>query len=334
MNSNAHQIDGQLEEPQCARCGYDLTGEVGSWKESCPVAGVCSECGLEFLWADALRADRQRLRWLYEHAEHWWDVRRAWGTAVRALVPWQFWRTVQPCHEVSVKRLITWLGLVCVSIGGAGAAFMWATSLLATYTSSLSFSFSGHDALHTAAEMGIFVSGYLSLVLVFNCGIVLAGFALSRSPNGSRPKLSTIARLGVYSCTAGLVWLLVMIVLYYWGHMSYELHSAGAPTWWCMSPWFWINPGFAVSTFFLAPIWSVLSWGFGLRRGMHLSVGRTIGATAISLVVGIVGLYAVGFALADHALGFIAAFVIILIAVAGVIYWRRRTPRMAGENTK
>ncbi len=113
MNHGREEINGFVNQPRCARCGYDFIGDVESWKESCPVAGVCSECGLGFEWADVLRADRQRLGWLYEHAEHWWDVRRAWGTVIRALFPWQFWKKVQPHHNVRVRRLAMWL-LVCI----------------------------------------------------------------------------------------------------------------------------------------------------------------------------------------------------------------------------
>ena len=34
-------------EPMCPRCGYDLSGQVRTWTDACPLAGVCTECGFE-----------------------------------------------------------------------------------------------------------------------------------------------------------------------------------------------------------------------------------------------------------------------------------------------
>ena len=36
------------QTPTCPRCGYDLSGIVASWKDACPLTGICSECVLEF----------------------------------------------------------------------------------------------------------------------------------------------------------------------------------------------------------------------------------------------------------------------------------------------
>ncbi len=127
-----------VEAPRCARCGYDLSGDVESWEESCPVAGVCSECGLEFLWADALRTDRQELHWQFEHTKQWWNIRKAWGTVIRALFPWQFWRKVQVRHEVRGKRLVLWL-LVCIgSVWIVAGAFGFTATAWTTLASGAS----------------------------------------------------------------------------------------------------------------------------------------------------------------------------------------------------
>ena len=50
--------DAIVRQPLCPRCRYDLAGVVASWSSACPCAGVCSECGLDFLWPDLLRADQ------------------------------------------------------------------------------------------------------------------------------------------------------------------------------------------------------------------------------------------------------------------------------------
>lgn len=38
----------------CPRCGYDLHGTIDTWTDACPLTGVCSECGLEFIWSEIL----------------------------------------------------------------------------------------------------------------------------------------------------------------------------------------------------------------------------------------------------------------------------------------
>ena len=42
------------QTPTCPRCGYDLSGIVASWTNSCPLTGICSECGLKFRWGAVL----------------------------------------------------------------------------------------------------------------------------------------------------------------------------------------------------------------------------------------------------------------------------------------
>lgn len=34
----------------CPKCDYDLGGIRASWRESCPLRGVCPECGFQFNW--------------------------------------------------------------------------------------------------------------------------------------------------------------------------------------------------------------------------------------------------------------------------------------------
>ncbi len=95
----------QPERPACPRCGYDQTGVVDSWRESCPLAGVCSECGLEFPWCEVLNPLLNRLPWLFEHARG--PGVRAWvATGARALYPVRFWTRLRLTHTVRVRRLL------------------------------------------------------------------------------------------------------------------------------------------------------------------------------------------------------------------------------------
>lgn len=96
---------------RCPRCGYALGGVVESWRESCAVQGVCSECGLGFEWADLLRVDRQRLPWLYEHAGRWWNAWAMLRTLWMLTLPWRFWGRVRVHHRVAWGRLASWPAL-------------------------------------------------------------------------------------------------------------------------------------------------------------------------------------------------------------------------------
>jgi len=40
---------------RCPHCGYDLSGGAAAWGESCPLEGVCSECGRRIRWGVAIR---------------------------------------------------------------------------------------------------------------------------------------------------------------------------------------------------------------------------------------------------------------------------------------
>ncbi len=81
--------------PRCPRCGYDQSGVAASWSASCPMEGICSECGLRFPWVDAMRPDLHRVRGLYEHARTGRE-RRRWVLTTLWLVarPWAFWSRV------------------------------------------------------------------------------------------------------------------------------------------------------------------------------------------------------------------------------------------------
>ena len=103
----------------CPRCGYDLEGARAAWKDSCPLSGVCSECGYEFDWADLLRADRQRVWWLYEHAKRWWRLDRAFLTCLATLWPLWFWRRVQPHVRINVRLLLLWPLVAAACIAAA-----------------------------------------------------------------------------------------------------------------------------------------------------------------------------------------------------------------------
>lgn len=91
--------------PICPRCGYDLTGIVATWTDSCPVQGVCSECGLTFDWCEIQNPNLRVPGWFLENK--YLDPRRTWVTTVlRALVPWHFWTDVRLSFPIRRCRLV------------------------------------------------------------------------------------------------------------------------------------------------------------------------------------------------------------------------------------
>ncbi|MCH7793344.1 MAG: hypothetical protein IID31_13820, partial [Planctomycetes bacterium] len=92
------------QTPTCPRCGYDLSGIVASWKDACPLTGICSECGLEFQWRYLLDPRFKIKPWFFEHAlrSH---ARSFLYTLWRAVRPWSFWSWVRLEDEISLYRL-------------------------------------------------------------------------------------------------------------------------------------------------------------------------------------------------------------------------------------
>jgi hypothetical protein len=90
--------------PECPRCGYDLSGAVAAWKESCPLDGTCSECGLPFAWGDVLSTRFLGPNWSYEHAVRP-SAARWLRTLWRSLLPWTLWSRLGLAHAIQLPRL-------------------------------------------------------------------------------------------------------------------------------------------------------------------------------------------------------------------------------------
>ena len=85
--------------PECPRCGYGLTGPVAAWRDSCPLEGTCSECGLQFAWRDVLNPGFTLPRWCIEFGSAATIPLRTLRTFTHMLRPWRFWRELQMWHE-------------------------------------------------------------------------------------------------------------------------------------------------------------------------------------------------------------------------------------------
>jgi hypothetical protein len=96
--------------PACPRCGYDQSGLLATWSVSCPLSGVCSECGFVIDWRDLLNPVFTHQGRLFEHAHR--RLGRAFFAAWwRALVPSAFWRWISITHPVVPARIAAFVPL-------------------------------------------------------------------------------------------------------------------------------------------------------------------------------------------------------------------------------
>src|SRR3954470_8488072 len=110
VNSSTH--------PTCPRCGYDLSGQYSAIEEDANAAATgialvarCSECGLDFDWADIFNPYRVKVRGFIEHADRRL-LAAAWRTWLLALRPSRFWRRVKIEFEPRPRRILLWPLLV------------------------------------------------------------------------------------------------------------------------------------------------------------------------------------------------------------------------------
>jgi hypothetical protein len=90
----------------CPRCDYDLSGVAESWKDACPLDGVCSECGLAFRWPEILNPLLTVPAWSFEHAMRQRPLALL-RTAARTFRPRRLWAELRMEHPVRVRRLLT-----------------------------------------------------------------------------------------------------------------------------------------------------------------------------------------------------------------------------------
>lgn len=99
----AESLPAQRVRAVCPRCGYDLSGVVESWRESCPLEGVCSECGLGVEWGRVF-AGAEPPAWSCEHAVRF-SVWKLLKTSWRLMWPPAYWRAITMETPVRAGRL-------------------------------------------------------------------------------------------------------------------------------------------------------------------------------------------------------------------------------------
>src|SRR5262249_6813429 len=94
-----------MSVPACPRCGYDLTGAVGSWTLTCPLGIRCSECGLDIELRMVLN-ETVRGEGVFFESTPVPGRRALLTTALRAMRPWRFWGWVAMAHKFSSARMV------------------------------------------------------------------------------------------------------------------------------------------------------------------------------------------------------------------------------------
>lgn len=108
----------------CPRCGYDQSGVIATWNDSCPVQGLCSECGYQFDWAWVLDPNRWIPDWSFESA-HERSLRRALGTALRIFLPRTLWTGLRMEHPFYPNRMLLLSVATSALVGAALLALLF-----------------------------------------------------------------------------------------------------------------------------------------------------------------------------------------------------------------
>jgi len=96
----------------CPRCGYDQAGQAARFTDSCPLSGLCTECGLTFAWADVYFPSRT-VQNTFEHAYR--GLPRAWvRTAVECVLTPRLFTRLRMHHPLHIGRLATYGAVLCV----------------------------------------------------------------------------------------------------------------------------------------------------------------------------------------------------------------------------
>jgi hypothetical protein len=109
--NHGHDADRSRLLVRCPRCGYDQRGVLATWSESCPLEGVCSECGLALSWSEVLQPEKYEPIWCVEFAKGsiFRVLRAAAVTAITSLWPWRLFTQLKMSHPIRWRRLILYV---------------------------------------------------------------------------------------------------------------------------------------------------------------------------------------------------------------------------------
>lgn len=90
---------------------------MSRWTTACPLAGRCTECGLEIEWHELLSAERALPRWCVEFARSRRDLLvRSITTFAMTWAPMRFWRTLRMSDEPQWRRIAVYLLIMAAGL--------------------------------------------------------------------------------------------------------------------------------------------------------------------------------------------------------------------------
>ncbi|UCD76647.1 MAG: hypothetical protein JSV91_06920 [Phycisphaerales bacterium] len=130
--SNIEESTSPVRPIRCPRCGYDQRGIVATWKDSCPLEGTCSECGLIINWSEVLQPEKYEPLWCVEFARGRARLpNAALRTYLRSFRPWRFWSQLKMASLIRWRRLTTYLLLLLLPLA-AGYVLLQTTAAVCT----------------------------------------------------------------------------------------------------------------------------------------------------------------------------------------------------------
>jgi hypothetical protein len=225
----------QQRDVTCPRCGYDLSGTTDTWREQCPVEGVCSECGLQAAWRDFFRPDFLTPRWSFEHASGLRRISTFFKTTLRLLQPWFYWRDMPLSAPVrnggafvylGLHTVLVWLIGVCIPI--SAYIQMWRQGGVAIgWQPSISTSRDVLDHLVAVARWPLgavwdswYFADFIDLTWWFIVPPLLLSplvfLVLGETLRRSKVRIAQIVRVAVYNAAGAMVLYGIWLVVFRW----------------------------------------------------------------------------------------------------------------------
>ncbi|MCA9311923.1 MAG: hypothetical protein KDA21_12000, partial [Phycisphaerales bacterium] len=259
-----------------------------SWSRSCPVEGVCSECGLDFAWGDVLNPQLTIPAWLIEN-----EARRGLRlipalirTTWRATFPLRFWKQVRLVHPVLLRRLLLVTLWLCLLLYTAAALTIFLRNLYPNaWAPALDLSVTN---LVGGLKRGLtwprmIVRPVLIAPLLVWLLTPMGFFALSTSMNLARVRWVHVCRATIYGLIGLTVWSLLALVVDFGMYAAYLLN----PSLWDV---FTARDGLRPFWGLGCVLWTCYWWSVVTARYMrlHLWWAVTFSLCAISILTTLV----------------------------------------------
>jgi hypothetical protein len=279
--------------PRCPRCGYDLTGQVASWRERCPMRDVCSECGGEFFSPEVMRRMEFGPMSLFEHAPRlrgWAGVQAFTDTSGLVFLPRTLWRVIGRGGQWPVRRgrlaayVLIWAVLMHLALLAMSQVLMiWHPFDSPGVLDFLPVPYgevmvpSNASALTLAGPGAWVPMTGRALLAVTIWPVLLMGVLAWRRAAKCGPGAGPLVWRGLaYTLPVGLLWFPVL----FFALMLVAIAGEIAPP--------WAHPLIAASAVLLA-LWPTVFLGHWWRMYMreHMGVPAGIGTTVVIILLGL-----------------------------------------------